>query len=97
ETLNENRSIDRTSFTGASLCCVWPEWLFEFSQHGADAYRTGRSVHRRAVPVSLLLGGRCSADRRRSAVACESVRASRAGAARTSNREYHLLSRLPES
>src|SRR5207245_10579656 len=97
ETRNENRSIDRTSFTWADLCRVWHEWLFEFSQHGADAYGTGRSVHRRVVSLSLLLGGGSAPNRRRRATVSEPVRTARIGAAGAGNRGHHLLSRVSEA
>jgi len=94
---NENRNLDRAAIARADLCRVWSQWLFEFSEHGADAYGTGRTVHRRAVPLSLFLGGRCPADPGRRVAAREPVRTAGAGAAWTGNREHHLLSRLPES
>ena len=34
---NENCNLARSSFTWANLRRVWPKWLLEFSQHGADA------------------------------------------------------------
>src|SRR5262249_26013360 len=81
-------------FAWADLRSVWPQWIFEFSQHGAHAYGIGRTIHWRAVSLSLLLGRGRITDHRRRAIAFQSVRAFGAGAAGTGDCEHPLLSRV---
>src|SRR5258708_17590712 len=97
ETLNENRNFDRTHFSGARFSGLWPQWFFEFSQHWACTYRTGRTVPRRADSFSLLLGCGSAANCRWRAIAGEPIRTARVGAAWANHREYHLFSRVHES
>src|SRR2546421_8091607 len=81
---NENCNLARSSFTWANLRRVWPKWLLEFSQQGADADRIGGTIHRRALSVALLLRCRWATNRRRRSVARKSVPAFGSGAAWTS-------------
>ena len=71
--------------------------FLNFLSMGPMPTGTGRTVHRRAFPFPLLLGGSRAPNRRRRVVAGEPVRTAGAGAARAGNREHPLLSRLPES
>src|SRR5947208_1040668 len=77
--------------------CAWPQWFFEFPEHGAYAFGIGRPVYRRARAVSLLLGCRCATSRRWSATARQPIRAACAGASWTSDSEHHFVSRVLES
>src|SRR5258706_16178019 len=97
ETLNENRNFDRTHLTGARFSCLWPQWLFEFSQHWACTYRTGRTVPRRGDSFSLLLGCGSAANCRWRAIAGDPVCTARVGAAWAGNRKHHLFSCVHES
>jgi hypothetical protein len=73
------------------------KWLFEFSQHWACTYRTGRTVPRRADSFSLLLGCGSAPNCRWRAIAGEPICTARVGAAWADHREHHLFSRVHES
>src|SRR5580765_6364293 len=93
---NENRNFNRSSLVGTDLRCVWVKWFSEFPQHGPDADRIGRTIYRRTLFVSLLLGGGGVANHGWFVIAGEPLRAAGAGASWSSDCEHPLLSRVPE-
>jgi hypothetical protein len=82
---------------GASIRRVWAQWLFEFPEHGAGAYGSGRTVYRRTFSVALLLGNCCATNLGRRAVAGKSFCAAGVSAAWPSDRKHSLVSCVPES
>src|SRR6266850_2621173 len=96
-TLNENSNSDCAASTWAKLPCVWAKWISQFPQHGPSALRIGGTICWRTRTVSLLLGSRCATNRRRCAIACESVRGPRSCAAWTSHCEHNSVSPVTES
>ena len=76
---------------------LYPYFLILGVSLASTAYGIGRAVYRRPLRFSLLLGDCGAASCRRRTIAREPVCAARSGAARASNCEHHLLSRVPES
>ena len=62
-----------------------------------DVFGENDPARRRAGPFSLFLGCGCAPNCRWRTIISEPIRTTGSGPSRTSNREHHLLSRVPES
>jgi hypothetical protein len=85
-------ALDRTYSARPGLPGIWAEWFPALSSYAALAFRNGRPVHRRTLPITLRVRCICASSCRWRTSAGKSLRAARAHASWPCDCEHFFVS-----